>query len=139
MADPDAIARGEAFAQALERGKHGGAISLPSHLEGCMRKSKRQSATCAASAMGQCDEVTASPAAVARSPPTVAAKTEADHVGDCGRPHIARDSLSELNLNELRRIIDDEALPVKKNVGGVTRRTKEQIVADVRSARAARS
>ena len=49
VADPDAIARGEAFAQALERGKHGGAISLPSHLEGCMRKSKRQSATCAAS------------------------------------------------------------------------------------------
>ena len=44
--------------------------------------------------------------------------------------------MSELNLKELRQIIDDEALPVKKNVGGVGRRTKENIIAEVRSARA---
>ena len=45
------------------------------------------------------------------------------------------ESLAELTLNALRKLIDDEGLPVKKNVGGVSCRTKAEIVAEVRRAR----
>ena len=129
VADADAIALGEAFAQTLERGKHGGVINLPSHLKGRVQGNKQRSAavagpTAAATcSKGGVEGSRPSSSLDAPMPPQTAAHTE-------------RDSLSELNLKELRQIIDDEALPVKKNVGGVGRRTKENIIAEVMSARA---
>ena len=129
VADADAIALGEAFAQTLERGKHGGVINLPSHLQGRLQGSKQRSAAVA----GPTAAATCSKGGVEGSRP--AASLDAP-MPPPTPAHTERDSLSELNLKELRQIIDDEALPVRKNVGGVGRRTKENIIAEVRSARA---
>eukprot|EP00619_Florenciella_sp_RCC1007_P005428 CAMPEP_0205909342 /NCGR_PEP_ID=MMETSP1325-20131115/3806_1 /ASSEMBLY_ACC=CAM_ASM_000708 /TAXON_ID=236786 /ORGANISM="Florenciella sp., Strain RCC1007" /LENGTH=122 /DNA_ID=CAMNT_0053275627 /DNA_START=454 /DNA_END=822 /DNA_ORIENTATION=+ len=44
---------------------------------------------------------------------------------------ICRAGLEALKLKDLRKLIDQHALPVKKNVGGRSRRTKAEMVAEM--------
>eukprot|EP00966_Prymnesium_polylepis_P138779 3206784-Prymnesium_polylepis.1 len=48
------------------------------------------------------------------------------------------DGLDSAKLADLRQIIDDEGLPVSKEVGGKAARTIEQMVSEIRKERAAR-
>ena len=120
MAGEDAVRLGEAFAQTLERGKHGGDIELPSYLRDRVRGVRGSRPTSS--------QPTGSGEPHARSPSPPLATP--------GMPSSALE-LSALSLNGLRQIIDAEGLGVKKNVGGTGRRTKVDIATDIAHARVA--
>ena len=154
----DAISLGEAFAQTLERPKHGEEIRLPSHLLGKVKGVRGSAAGGGARAATPSkmpstlaslpppppivvDLSPAPPIKLEEPPPTTPRTVTLEAPRQSRRvpvdaPSPACSSLASLSLNELKRIIDSESLPVSKGTGGTARRTKVDIAADIERCRA---
>jgi hypothetical protein len=105
MDSPDAVAVAKAYKQALDRGKHGGEVSLPQHL----RKQKAAPAT---------------QAAVCHTPADLQPLNE---VID----KLRSTKVDEVKITELRGVIDRFHLRVSKGIGGPKGRRKQDMLDEI--------